>query len=130
MGNRLESIKFYNAAIEAHNDGTKNPNHLTSAYQLFSSACLMDPTFFEAWFQSGNNNSNLERYDAAVANWRCALECASTLPERAMALVSTGRYSQLWRPDYSHPLTTCQMEVLVSKEAMRRLRHGMRLAHG
>jgi hypothetical protein len=90
VGNRPEAIKFYNAAIEAHNDGTKNPNHLTSAYQLFSSACLMDPTFFEAWFQSGNNNSNLERYDAAIANWRCALECASTLPERAMALVNLG----------------------------------------
>ena len=89
MGDRETAVKFYNAAVAAVNDN-RDVNHLTTGYQLFSSAYLADPTFFDTAYQCGNNNSDLGKIEAAVANWRCALACASSDGERAKALVNLG----------------------------------------
>lgn len=91
MGNREAAVQFHNKAVHCINNPQENPQHLTTAYQLFSSACLADPTWFDAWYQCGNNNSDLGRYDAAVANWRLALETSDGDKQtRAKALANLG----------------------------------------
>jgi hypothetical protein len=89
VGNREQAIQFYNSAAKAYNE-VDNPQRLNTAYQLFSSACQTDPTWQTAWFEAGNINSNLEKYAAAVALWRVALECEQTSEERAKVLVNLG----------------------------------------
>lgn len=74
MGDRQEAVKFFNAAVGAVNDKS-NPNHLRLGYQLFVSACIQDPTWSDGWYQSGNNNSDLELWYTAIASWRQALHC-------------------------------------------------------
>ena len=89
MGDRASAVQFYNQAVTAAQDSS-NPNHLQIAYQLFSSACMTDPTLGQAFYQSGNNNSDLNCLHAAIANWRRALQCEMTDEERAKALVNLG----------------------------------------
>ena len=64
MGNRKFAQDFFNQAVSAVNDAN-NPTRLNHAYQLFSSACLADPTWGEAWYWSGNNNNDLGLFPAA-----------------------------------------------------------------
>lgn len=86
MGNRPAAVTFYNQAISAYNDKA-NPTHLQLAYQLFSSACVNDPTWATAWYQSGNNNSELELWYTAIACWRQALHNTADSPtDRAKTL--------------------------------------------
>lgn len=114
MGDRATAVNFYNAAVKAHND-TSNSQHLMTAYQLFSSACHADPTWHEAWYQAGNNNSNLGKYEAAIANWRVALECECTDEERAKTLVNIGmRLNSLGRDFEAGNATTAALELLPS----------------
>lgn len=76
MGDRTQAISFYNAAVKAHNDGPSvNPDHLQVSYNLFASAVLADPTWAEAWYQLGNNNSDLNLLPASIACYRRVLEC-------------------------------------------------------
>lgn len=89
MGDHETAVKFFNAAIDAVKDNS-NPQHLTVAYQLFSSACLVDPLWHEAHYQAGNNNSDLGKIEAAVANWYNALNCEADPKERAKTLVNIG----------------------------------------
>jgi tetratricopeptide (TPR) repeat protein len=111
MGNRSEAVKFYNQAVEAHNTAT-DPRHLTTSYQLFSSACLADPTWYEGHFQAGNNNSNLNHYEAAIANWRLALQCEMTKDEKVRALVNLGwRLHSLARTDEALAATDAALKL-------------------
>jgi len=85
MGNRKFAQDFFNQAVSAVND-QQNPTRLNHAYQLFSSACLTDPTWGEAWYWSGNNNNDLNLFPAAIACWRQAADniADKTLKAKAM----------------------------------------------
>lgn len=72
MGDRRRAEEYYKAAEAAYADSTKQ-KHMETAYQLFSSACYTDPTWWQAFRQSGSNNFNLGKTAAAAANWRIAL---------------------------------------------------------
>jgi hypothetical protein len=109
MGDRATAVQFFNQAVEAHNTAT-DPRQVTTSYQMFSSACIADPTWFEAHYQAGNNNSNLNRYEAAVANWRLALSCEMTKDERVRALINLG-----WR---LHSLARTDEALMVTDEAL------------
>jgi hypothetical protein len=74
MGDRTTAANFFNQAVTAINDHG-NPDRLKLGYQLFSSACMADPTWSEGWYQAGNNNSDLGLEQAAIACWRRALQC-------------------------------------------------------
>jgi|ERR1700722_1010703 len=89
MGNRKFAVDFFNQAVSACND-TNNPTRLNHAYQLFSSACLTDPTWGEAWYWNGNNNNDLNLHPAAIACWRQAVETITdkTLKAKAMCNLS------------------------------------------
>lgn len=89
MGNRKSAIDFYNAGNQAVADKTQS-SHLTVAYQLFASACVADPTWGTAHYQAANNNSDLDRIDAAVAGWRRALECEMPPEDKAKVLANLG----------------------------------------
>jgi len=79
VGNRDEAVKFFNQAVQAHNDKT-NPQHLQLSYQLFASACIQDPTWSDAFYQAGNNNSELNLWYTAIACWRKALQTDQSNP--------------------------------------------------
>ena len=72
MGDRVTAVKMFNKAIESLQapDHKEKYNH---AYQLFSSACLADPTLGQAFYQQGNNNGDMNWLNAAVACYRRAL---------------------------------------------------------
>src|SRR5437773_2623332 len=74
MGDRAAAASFFNTACTAVHE-TNIPNRFNPSYQLFSSACLTDPTWSEAFYQAGNNCSDLEMKEAAIANYRRGLEC-------------------------------------------------------
>jgi len=74
MGDRKRAIEFFNQAVTAATDKTQ-PSHLQHAYQLFSSAVFVDPSFGQGWYQLGNNNNDLNAIQAAIASWRRALTC-------------------------------------------------------
>lgn len=74
MGDRRSAIELYNKAVANVND-KENPAHLQQAFSLFASACMVDPTWDEALYQSANNVGDLELIHAATACYRRALEC-------------------------------------------------------
>jgi Tetratricopeptide repeat len=90
MGDRHAAVQFYNTAITALGDKATNPGAVNHAYQLFASACLVDPTWHESLFQAGNNCSDLEYKEAAVACYRRALECKMTNKERCKVYTNLG----------------------------------------
>jgi tetratricopeptide (TPR) repeat protein len=111
MGDRASAVKFYNQAVETHNTAS-DPRHLTTSYQLFSSACIADPTWYEAHFQAGCNNSNLNHIEAAVANWRLALQCEMEPKEKVRALVNLGwRLHTLTRTDEALAATDAALKI-------------------
>src|SRR5438105_1015715 len=85
MGNRSAAIQFFNQAAAAVNDH-QNPQRLIHSYQLFSSACAQDETWYEPFFQVGNSNSDMNLYPSAIACWRRALECEMTAEQRAKVM--------------------------------------------
>ena len=85
MGNRKFATDFFNQAVSAVND-VNNPTRLNHAYQLFSSACLTDPTWGDAWYWNGNNNNDLNLHPAAIACWRQALETVQDRTLKAKVL--------------------------------------------
>lgn len=89
MGNREHSSNLYNAAAAAIN-AMDNPNRLATAYQLFCAAVYADPTFGTAAYQCGNNASDLNYLNAAVACYRRALECKNSKEETAKILCNLG----------------------------------------
>jgi hypothetical protein len=87
MGNRDYALKLMNQAITAVNDKSK-PSNITTAYQLFASACIADPTFGETFYQYGNNNFDLKRYPSAIAAYRRALNCDLSRETKAKTLLN------------------------------------------
>ncbi len=89
MGNREFAQKLMNQAVEA---ATKkiNPSDLTTAYQLWASACVADPTYGESWYSYSNNNFDIRKLEAAVAGYRRALHCDLPADTRARAMLNMG----------------------------------------
>ena len=89
MGNRKFATEFFNQAAASVNEAD-NPTRLNHAYQLFSSACLTDPTWGDAWYWNGNNNNYLNLLPSAIACWRQAVDNISdtTLKAKAMCNLS------------------------------------------
>lgn len=81
MGNRVQAIGLYNAGFRATQDRSY-ADWATHAFGLFQSACVIDPTFGEAWAANGNNNGDLNRIHAAIACFRRALDGDLDTPGR------------------------------------------------
>lgn len=127
MGNRKVATDFYNQAVSAVND-VNNPTRLNHAYQLFSSACLTDPTWGEAWYQAGNNNNDLASvnappvqdnlYRAAVACWREALNGATDKTLRAKIMCNLSwRLHGFGRVDEAYEFAAQSVELDPSLDA-------------
>jgi hypothetical protein len=112
MGDRHAALQFYNSAVQVANDKSQKDwaNH---AYQLFSSACLVDPTWWEAFYQAGNNCSDLEYMpkEASIACYRRALECEMEDDKRAKCLINIG-----WK---SHQLGRTREALAYSEQALK-----------
>lgn len=89
MGNRQAAVTMYNQAATAANDKS-NLTNITTAWQLFSSACYADPTFGLAHYQYGNNCFDQQKHHAAIAAYRRALACNLTKEERGKTLCNLG----------------------------------------
>lgn len=89
MGNRAQAVQLYNTAITAVND-LNNPKRYDHAYAMFASACFADPTWWEPWFQMGNNCSNMEKKEAAVAYYFRALTCDMKDDDRGKVATNLG----------------------------------------
>ena len=89
MGDRETCIKFYNQAVAAVNDKSLATNAQT-AFQLFASACQVDPTYWQAHYQMGNNTGDLKQPRAAVAHYRKALQCEMTPADKSKVLCNLG----------------------------------------
>lgn len=89
MGDRKSATDFYNQAVKAYHD-KDNPDRLKLSYGLFTSACMVDPTWPDAFYQAGNNNSDLGVLPSAVACWRRAIECEPDRATRGKVLANMG----------------------------------------
>lgn len=97
MGDRAAAQLLFNQAASVVNDRSR-PEFLQHAFQLFCSAVYTDPTWATALYQAGNNGSDLQHLDVAIACWRRALECelpdvndnASTDASRAKVCCNLG----------------------------------------
>lgn len=74
VGDRRTAEQFFNNGVTAANDKA-HAEYLQHAFQMFSSACYADPTWGTAFYQTGNNCSDLQKLHSAIACWRRALEC-------------------------------------------------------
>ena len=79
MGDRQHAIALYNQGVEASKQN-QYPTHLQHAYKLFASACFADPTWWQAFYQAGNNNVDQKLGFSALACFRRALQCEITDP--------------------------------------------------
>ncbi len=89
MGNRQQATEFYNQAIVSANN-KDDPKHLEHALHLFSSACMADPTWGQAFYHAGCNHSDLNAIPAALACWRRALEAGLDEGTKAKCLINIG----------------------------------------
>ena len=110
MGDRAAAIKFYNHAVSASNDKSQTVN-LQTAYSLFVSSCYADPTYWQSFYQNGNNNADMHNDYAAVASFRRALECECSVNERAKVMTNLG-----WK---LHSIGETQEGLYWSTEATR-----------
>jgi len=85
VGDRNSAIGFFNAAMKATEDKSY-PNWATHCFQLFQSACLVDPKFGKGQYQNGQNCGDLNRLEAAVACYRRALDGDLDTEDRIRAL--------------------------------------------
>lgn len=85
MGDRKHAVDLLNSGIASLSDKS-NPQALQHAYQCISSACLVDPTFSDAFYQNGNTISDLNLFNAAVAYWRRGLQCETTSDQKSKIL--------------------------------------------
>lgn len=85
MGNREIAVKLYNSGVTTSNDKS-HPSNLSTAYTQFVSAAYADPTWSTAFYQAGNNASDLNHLHTAVACYWRALECSPDPAERARIL--------------------------------------------
>jgi hypothetical protein len=77
VGDRETAVRFFNQGIQCINDKSK-PTNPTTAFQLFASACHVDPTWAQGYFQYGNNCADLNFNRAAIAAYRRALQQTNT----------------------------------------------------
>jgi Tfp pilus assembly protein PilF len=110
VGDRAAAQSFFSTACTAVHE-VNNPNRFNHSYQLFASACLTDPTWAEAYYQAGNNCSDLEYKEAAVANYRRALECEMPDDAKGRALTNLG-----WK---THQLGRTREALEYSLEAVK-----------
>jgi len=89
MGDRETCIKFYNQAVAAIADKSLTTSQST-AFQLFASACQVDPTYWQAQYQTGNNVGDMKCLHAAVAHYRKALRCEMTDAEKSKVYCNLG----------------------------------------
>ncbi len=89
MGNRQVALDMFNQAVNVIN-AKALPSFQQEAYKLFASSCYADPTFPEAFYQSGNNNTDLNLSHSAIACYRRALECNPPPSLRASILCNLG----------------------------------------
>ena len=89
MGDRDFAIKLTNQAIAAATDKSK-PGNLQTAYQLFASACVADPTFGAGWYQYSNNNFDFKQIPAAIGGYRRALQCELDDKMKSRLLINLG----------------------------------------
>ena len=112
MGNRNFAITLINQAVDAATKKT-NPTDLSQAYQLFASACVVDPTYGEAHYRYANNNFDLKRYPAAVAGYRRALQCELEPKTRAQAMLNLGWcYHMLGDTQSAYDITVAANDVV------------------
>ncbi len=115
LGNRQASQQMYDAAVTAANDRS-HQDHLDRAYRLFVSACNVDPTYGQAFYQLGNNTADLKKNHAAIAMWRRALECENRPDEKGRILTNLGWYlHEIGQIDEAVTLTE-QATLLLPKE--------------
>ena len=57
---------------------------------MFNSACVVDPTHAMAWYQTGNNASDMDFFHASIAAYRRALQCEMDDELKAKALCNMG----------------------------------------
>jgi tetratricopeptide (TPR) repeat protein len=89
MGDRATSIKFHNQGVTAAGDKSSTVN-LSQAWNLFNSAAVADPTYATAWYQVGNNASDMNFFHAAIAAYRRALQCDNPPEDKAKILCNLG----------------------------------------
>ena len=90
MGDREQARNIMQKAEEAARDKTHQTN-VDHSYQLFSSACYVDPTWEAAFYNIGCHSSDLNRPHAAIACYRRALECETESAEdRGKLLTNIG----------------------------------------
>ena len=89
MGDRECAIKFFNQGVQCINDKSK-PTNPSTAFQLFASACHVDPTWAQGYFQYGNNCNDLNFYKAAIAAYYRALQQPNTNEELAKTYSNLG----------------------------------------
>ena len=89
MGDRLTAIRFFNQGVQCINDKSK-PTNPTTAFQLFASACHVDPTWAQGYFQFGNNCTDLNFNRTAIAAYQRALQQVNTDDERAKTYANLG----------------------------------------
>lgn len=86
MGDRQHATNLYNAGVKA----CENQAHLQQGFQNFVAAVYADPTWWQAFYQCGNNICDLKQDQAAIACWRRALECEAPSDGRARVLSNLG----------------------------------------
>lgn len=89
MGDRAAATALFNQGVATSNDKRYETN-IAHAYQLFSSACYTDPSWWMAHYQCANNAFDLKFFKAAAACQRRALECDPTPEDRAKILSNLG----------------------------------------
>jgi tetratricopeptide (TPR) repeat protein len=104
MPDRRAALEMFNHGVSARDD-KELPQHLEQAYSLFSSACIVDPTFAIAHYNTGVANGDMGLVAAAVANYRRMLELPIgpeqgdlDLEYKAKGLCNMGR--ELYRMGY------------------------------
>ena len=114
MGDRPAALRMYNAAFEA----VKNQNYkdwAVHAYGLLQSACIVDPTFGQAWADNANSNGDISRLHAAVACYRRALDGDLGTDKRIEVLSNTSwRLNQLG--EFEEALSFAQRAVELGSE--------------
>lgn len=102
MGDRSHATMLYNTGVEAANN-KQYPGNASHAYQSFVSACYADPTWWMPFYQTGNNNSDLDHLPAAIACWRRAIEAgidpadeAKVYSNLAWRLHTVGKTDEAW----------------------------------
>lgn len=87
MGNREHAIKFIEEGERAAREKNVQAK-VDHGYQLLTSACYADPTYWDAFYRNGNAATDLNRPEAAIACYRRALECQMTDADRGPLLTN------------------------------------------